>query len=129
MIITKLMQPKDTNQCGQAIIAMLGNISINEAIKIMGTAGLTRTKHLIDALKILGLKAGSEKLLRIPRGWVKPKLCIVHIGFGDRWKKHWTLWNGYEDCYYDPAIEVKIIEPFYEDGGARKLSYLEIKEK
>lgn len=128
MIIKKVIQPKGTNQCGQAIIAMLGNISIQEAIKIMGTAGLTRTKHLLIALKILGLKVGSDRLLRIPRGWIKPELCVVHIQFGSHWKKHWTLWNGHEDCFYDPAIEAKIIEPFYEDGGARKLSYLEVKE-
>ena len=128
MRIKKVTQPKGTNQCGQAIIAMLGNISIQEAIKIMGTAGLTRTKHLLLALKFLGLKVGSPKLLRIPRGWIKPELCVVHIQFGNHWKKHWTLWNGQEDCFYDPAIETKIIEPFYEDGGARKLSYLEVKE-
>ena len=129
MKITKLMQPKDSNQCGQVIIAMLGNISIQEAIKIMDTAGLTRTKHLIDALKILGLKVGSEKLLRIPRCWIKPKLCIVHIGFGDRWKKHWTLWNGYEGFFYDPAHESKLKEYFYNNGWTRMLTYLEIKEK
>ena len=106
---------------------MLGNTSIQEAIKITGKTGLTRTKDIIQALEKIELKAGSDRLLRIPKNWIKPMLCIVHIGFGDHWKKHWTLWNGYEDCFYDPAIEVKIIEPFYEDGGARKLSYLEIK--
>ena len=121
------MQPKGTNQCGQAVIAMLGNISIKEAIKIMGTRGCTRTKHILQALEKIGLKTGSDRLLRIPKNWSKPMLCIVHIGFGNHWKKHWTLWNGYEDRFYDPAIEVKIIEPFYEDGGARKLSYLEVK--
>ncbi|MCK4760206.1 MAG: hypothetical protein KAT69_09150 [Candidatus Aminicenantes bacterium] len=128
MNIKKLTQPKNTNLCGQTIIAMLGNISIKEAIKIMGTGGLTKTKHLLDALENLGLKVGSDKLLRISEGWIKPEICVLHIGFGNHWKKHWTLWNGYEDCFYDPAIEAKIIEPFYEDGGAKKLSYLEIKE-
>ena len=129
MNIKKLMQPKGTNQCGQTIVAMLGNITIEEAVKIMGKTGCTRTKDVIQALEKIGLKAGSDRLLRIPKNWIKPELCIVHIGFGKHWKKHWTLWNGQEGCFYDPAIKTKIIEPFYEDGGARKLSYLEVKEE
>lgn len=108
---------------------MLGNISIEESIKIMGTAGSTRTKHLIDALKILGLKTGSDKLLRIPKGWIKPKLCIVHIAFGERPKRHWTLWNGYEGRFYDPAFILTKGEYYYNNGWTWMLSYLEIKGK
>lgn len=127
MEIAKVMQPKDSNQCGQAIIAMLGNITIQEAIKIMGTRGCTRTKHVLQALEKIGLKAGSDRLLRIPKNWSKPRLCVVHIGFENHCKKHWTLWNGYEDCFYDPAVKAKMRETFYETIKGRMLSYLEIR--
>lgn len=106
---------------------MLGNISIKEAIKIVGTAGATRTKQIIQALRKIGLKPTSDKLLRIPNNWVKPGLCIVHIGFEFHWRKHWTLWNGC--CFFDPAIKSRVRETFYESGRAKMLSYLEIKGK
>jgi len=128
MEITKLMQPKGSNLCGQAIIAMLGNISIQRAKEIMRKHGCTRTKDVIYALGKIGLKASSDRLLRIPKNWSKPKLCIVHIGFGDHWRKHWILWIGDENCFYDPALKSKTRETFYESGWARMLSYLEIKE-
>ena len=128
MEIAKLMQPKGSNLCGQAIIAMLGNITIQQAKKIMGKQGCTRTKDVLQALGKIGLKAGSDRLLRIPKNWSKPRLCVVHIGFGHHWKKHWILWIGDENCFYDPAIKSKMIETFYESGRARMLSYLEIKE-
>ena len=106
---------------------MLGNMSIQKAAKIMGATGLTRTKHLLQALKMLGLEVGSDKLLLIPKDWIKPMLCIVHVGFEYHWKKHWTLWNGYENCFFDPAVKSKMKETFYDSDRARMLSYLEIK--
>ena len=129
MKITKLTQPEGTNLCGQTIIAMLGNISIQEAVKIMGKTGCTGTKDVIQALRKLKFRIGSDRLLRIPKNWSKPELCIVHIGYGKHWKKHWTLWNGKEGCFYDPADEVKIKETFYDNDWSRMLSYLEIKRE
>lgn len=127
MIIKKVTQPEGSNLCGQAIIAMLGNISIQKAIKIMGKTGCTRTKDVIQTLRKLKLRVGSDRLLRIPKNWSKPSLCIVHIGYGGHWKKHWTLWNGPEGCFYDPAFKLKKEENFYNNGWGQMLSYLEIK--
>ena len=129
MKVIKITQPKGSNQCGQAIIAMLGNISIHQATKIIGKTGCTRTKDIIQALEKIGLKAGSDRLLHIPKNWIKPRVCLVHIGFGNHWKKHWTLWIGDEDCFYDPAHKSKKKENIYNDGWARMLSYLEIRKK
>jgi len=127
--ITKVMQPKGSNLCGQAIIAMLGNIDIQEAIKLMEKTGGTRTKDIIQALNKIGLKAASHKLIRIPKNWKKPMLCIVHLGFGKHWKKHWTLWIGIKNCFYDPALSLIIRDNFYISCGVKMLSYLEIKGK
>ena len=128
MKITKLTQPKGTNLCGQTIVAMLGNISIQKAMKIMGKGGCTRTKDVIQALRKLKFRIDSDRLLRIPKNWVKPELCIVHIGFGNYWKKHWILWNGYENCFYDPAFKLRKKETFYNNDWTKMLSYFEIKE-
>lgn len=129
MKIKKLTQPEKSNLCGQAIIAMLGNTSIQAAIKIMRKTGCTRTKDIIQALMKLGFKTGSNRLLHIPKNWIKPELCIVHLGFGDHWKKHWTLWNGPENCFYDPAFKSKKNENFYNHNSGRMLSYLEVRLK
>lgn len=123
----KLIQPSDSNLCGQTIIAMLGNIDIREAIRIVGTAGCTRTKQIIRALIIIGYKSGSDKLLRIPKNWIKPELCIVHLGFNNHWKTHWTLWIGHENCYYDPAYKTYILDKFYQNNKTKIMSYLEIR--
>ena len=129
MEIIKLTQPEDTNLCGQTIVAMLGNISIEEATKIVGKSGYTKTKDVIQALRKIKLKSGSDRLIRIPKNWNKPELCIVHIGFKDTWKKHWTLWNGKEGCFFDPSYKVKIEETFYNNDWSKMLSYLEVKKE
>lgn len=84
---------------------------------------------MIRALDKIGLKAGSERLLHIPKNWRKPELCIVHIGFGFHWRKHWTLWIGIKNCFYDPALSLIIRDNFYISSGVKMLSYLEIKRR
>jgi len=106
---------------------MLGNMNISEAVKIMGTGGGTNTKQVIQALKRIGLKVGSEKLLRIPKKWTKPHLCIMHIGFENSRKSHWSLWIGYKNCYHDPALPFIIRDNFYFFSKVKMMSYLEIK--
>ena len=95
----------------------------------MGTKGGTQTKDIIKGLEKIGLKAGSDKLIRIPKNWKKPMLCIVHIGFVKSSKKHWSLWIGIKNCFYDPALSLIIRDNFYINSGVKMLSYLEIKRR
>lgn len=128
MIIQKLIQPNNSSLCGQTIVAMLGNISIPKAIEIVGKKGGTYTKDIIQALGKLGFETCSNKLIRIPKNWVKPALCIVKIRLNGTWRSHWTLWNGQEGCFYDPAFEPEVPEGHYvRRKEARMTSYLEIR--
>lgn len=95
----------------------------------MGKTGVTRTKDMIQALDKIGLKATSHKLIRIPKNWKKPMLCIVHIGFVKSSIKHWSLWIGIKNCFYDPALSLIIRDNFYINSGVKILSYLEIKRR
>ena len=120
------MQPEGTNLCGQTIVAMLGNISIQEAIEIIGKKGNTNTKQIIEALRKIKIKIFSERLLRITPVNPKSKLCIVKLTFEKSNKSHWALWVGKEECFYDPAFKFKIKEEFYRKCGVKESSYLPI---
>lgn len=83
-------------------MAMLLEISLEEAIELVGKRGQTDTKDLVTALRKGGIKVAER---RVPsRGQGLPSNCIVYA----RWpftKKsgHWLLrWQGRN---YDPATE------------------------
>lgn len=124
-----ICQPEGSNMCGQAIIAMLGNMTLYDAIEFLGTKGGTGTKIMVEALRAGGFKCG-DRLKRMSKDSVLPSLCIVHIRFKGHRKAHWSLWNGFENLFYDPAFSNLIThECFYAKQGARITSYLEIKRK
>jgi len=125
-----IQQPEGSNMCGQAVVAMLGNMTIYEAIELVGTEGCTTTKVIAEALRALGFKC-RNRLKRVSKFRALPKLCIVSVGFdGDNgsWGSHWIIWNGKEQLFYDPRHLYPVDEEFYYEVSGRITSYLEIKE-
>ena len=125
MEIPKLTQPEGSNLCGQTIVAMLAGISLKEAISATNSKGCTNTGDVISALKKYGFRFGSERLLRIPKNWERPNLCIVHLRFGKHWRGHFTLWN--DGYFYDPTFK-SILSPTFYDAihSCRITSYVEV---
>ena len=121
-----IQQPKNSNMCGQAIIAMLGNMTLYDAIKLLNTKGCTNTKMMAMALKDLNYQC-ENKLKRVSKNYIRPKCCILHLRFNGNKGGHWSLWNGHEKLFYDPAFSKPINnEDFYIENGAKITSYLEI---
>lgn len=86
--------------CGQAVIAMLANVSVDEVIAVMQNDKGTSAPLMREALKYYGIK--TAKRLKYTDGAVLPECCILGMqlpGYG-----HWSLY--YKDRFYDPEFGV-----------------------
>lgn len=115
MKINYILQPEGSNLCGQTCVAMVANVSIEEAIEAVGKHGLTNTRHLINGLRRLGIDC-DKKLLPVRRATFPP-LCIAKVRFKDSWKFHWIVLH--HGVRYDP-------QGFHLPSDARITSYLKI---
>jgi hypothetical protein len=109
MMITPVFQPKGSNMCGQACVAMAAGVSLSTVATIMGK-GPTTGKDLHHALKRFKIDS-SEKVVRIgpnSRIWKStqsryfdlPARCIAKCRSGNCTFSHWILiWDGKT---YDP---------------------------
>lgn len=116
-----LQQPEKSSLCGQACVAMIAGITLDESIKVFRTKGGTRTSDVYRALTTLGIKCG-DKLVRLKDGIQKPNICIVKLHFSDTKNTHWTVWN--HNHFYDPGLEFPIEE--YPKHLVRETSFLPI---
>lgn len=103
MIINLIRQPDNSNLCGQACVAMIAGISLNESIKLFNSKGTTNTKKVYYALQKRGISC-SNKAVRIKKN-NKPKLCMVIIHYSGCKNTHWCIWN--KNKYYDPVRGIR----------------------
>jgi len=129
-----VMQPTDFSLCGQACVATIAGVSLEESIKAFGTRGGTHSRHVIKACKQLGISCG-DKLIRLRKGTKKPDLCMVMFHFGDRINTHWVVFvrtkNIYGEnieAYLDPSHGLHFGYPKSEID-IRETSFLPIFEK
>ena len=118
MKINLIRQPDNSNLCGQACVAMIAGISLDESIKLFNSRGSTGTKTVYYALQKRGISC-SDKAVRIKNN-NKPKLCIVTIHYTGYKNKHFCIWNN--NKYYDPSrgIRAKL------DKFERETSFIKI---
>lgn len=118
MIISLVKQPEGSNLCGQACIAMIAGISLNESIKLFNSRGKTGTKKLYYALQKRGISC-SNKAVRIKNN-NKPRLCIITIHYTGCKTTHWCIWN--DNKYYDPVRGIRAKLDVFE----RETSFIKI---
>lgn len=115
-----IRQPKGSSMCGQACVATIAGVSLEESIKAFGgSKGGTRTKQVVNALRKLGVACG-DKLVRISKKNPKPSECMVVLRFDDCRYGHWTFY--FHGLYFDP--DIGIVKEYPE--GVRETSYLPI---
>lgn len=102
MIFVK--QPQPSSCCGQACVAMIAGITLDDSMKIFGTKGGTYAKNVIFALQELNVPCG-DKLIRISKHKNKSDFCIVLVHAKEDEKYlHWVVFeNG---TYHDPALGI-----------------------
>ena len=91
-------QPTDSKLCGQACVATICNISLEEAIMLVRKQGATRTRDLKRCLHAMGVPHGSRRI----RGMPKEGSALL-FWTGDT-GCHWTVWHNQK--HYDPAAGV-----------------------
>lgn len=114
--INYIKQPTDY-LCGQACVAMLAGVTVEEVVSVMKNDRGTGKKDIEKALKHYGISQ-AKTMTRADNNSVLPKVCILKVllpQYG-----HWILY--YDGKYYDP--EFGMMEELYHK--ARIQSYLEI---
>lgn len=115
-----VVQPVQSNLCGQACVAMLVNQSLDDVIKIMGR-GKTSYTDMRTALAWFGHTLGVTNRCRafINLDGVR-SLChnytLLRLHFtGVKNKSHWVIFDLREDMIYDPSLK----HPAYRDDYER----------
>lgn len=122
MIFRHVSQPKNSQLCGQACVASLLGVSLEDAIEKVGHSHGTKTKEIASALEL-------TKNRRV-RGVAKiPSLISIRRGKERNW--HWVLYEG--DVVMDPSLPWKVdFLPWFKlllETGGRITSYLDLTEK
>lgn len=91
--IFMIKQPDKSNLCGQCCLGTILDITLEEAIKLVGHKHATRTKELIKHFK-------TNKKDLTKKAIFNYSLCRVHFG-----KEKFTHWIIYKNGQiYDPCI-------------------------
>ena len=86
-----ILQPENSNLCGQCCLGTVLNITLEDSIKLVGHKKSTRTNELTKHFK-----NGNTKL---KKGFpTKYSLCKVY--YKDKKPTHWVLWEN--NRVYDP---------------------------
>lgn len=108
MKIRYIHEPTDL-QCGQAVLAMVLNKTVDEIIKYLGNERETTLKEMKITLSEFGVNISDERYLVIDRNEL-PEMCLLSLETPRCW--HWSLFcNG---KFYDP--EHGIIDDFPESN-------------
>ncbi len=114
--INYIKQPTDY-LCGQACVAMLAGVTVEEVVSVMKNDKGTGKKDIEKALNYYGISQ-AKTMTRADNTSILPKVCILKVllpKYG-----HWILY--YDGKYYDP--EFGLMDELYQK--ARIQSYLEI---
>ena len=93
---TYIKEPTDL-QCGQAVLAMLSDKSVEEIIAIVGTKRETTLKQMFYALDTLGIEYNTNRI-EITKNTTLPDVCILSLETPRCW--HWSLY--FKGTFYDP---------------------------
>lgn len=116
MEITYIKQPTDY-LCGQACVAMLAGVTVDEVIELINNDKGTSKKELSTALNHYGIQH-AKTMTKYQPEIILPDLCLLKLllpGYG-----HWAVY--YKGIFYDP--EFGVLEKCY--PKARIMNYLEI---
>lgn len=89
-------EPTDL-QCGQAVLAMLSDKTVDEIIDLVGTERETTLRQMFDALDTLGIGYEPSKIA-VNKKEELPKIAILSLETPRCW--HWSLY--FDGTFFDP---------------------------
>lgn len=103
-----IQQPAGSNLCGQACVAILLDIGLNQSIKLFGTRGGTKTRLLCRAL---GIKHRRLKVIKnldkLPNETIICKVTWNHKG------SHWIIVDKSRNLVIDPSLDQPTFYSWY----------------
>ena len=117
-----IRQHPATNTCGQACVAMVCGITLEEACMLTRTKGKTTTAHLKRALHAMGVEHDERRTLGHP-----PKDTTALLYWRSNVltsRTHWTVWH--KNKHYDPLCGVFRKTPEWLRLNARVTSHLRV---
>ena len=103
--------------CGQACVAMIANVSVEDVIRVMNNDKSTGKKDIERALAHYGIRQ-AKKMTKADNHTPLPSVCIIKALLPKY--SHWILYN--HGKYYDPEFGLTD-ELYYK---AKVQSYLEL---
>ena len=104
--VSYIHEPTDL-QCGQAVLAMLSGLSVDEIIGLVKTDRETNLKQMLSTLDTLEIGYISERKQVFEKQEL-PSVCILSLETPRCW--HWSLY--FKGTFYDP--EHGVMEDFPE---------------
>ena len=107
-------QPEHSSTCGQACVAMIAGITLDGSIKLFQSKSLTRTKQIVKVLHQLGFKC-KDKLERFGSRFIlhTDGIYLFKLTHNNKKGSHWVIWNGKENCWYDPLRQNKLHRDYH----------------
>ncbi len=96
MKIRYIHEPTDL-QCGQAVLAMALNKTVDEIIEYLGNDRETTLKEMKITLREFGMNISDEKCSVVDKNDL-PEMCLLSLETPRCW--HWSLF--YYGTFYDP---------------------------
>lgn len=117
-----IFQPPGSKLCGHACVAMVAGVNLERAIEVITHEKSTKTKEIIWALRVLGVRVHKLKRGNPPKG---------SVSIAKAWESHRKKWQGWHWVVIDK--NGNMLDPtwgaFLEVGDMYKItSYLEIHE-
>ena len=84
-------------QCGQAVLAMLGDKTVEEIVRLVGTERETTLSDMFGALTKLGISYRPDRVAVTDKSQL-PAICMLSLETPRCW--HWSLY--FEGVFYDP---------------------------
>ena len=88
-------------QCGQAVLAMISDSTVDNIISITGTERETTLKDMFSALNILRIGFNRSRI-QIFEKYQLPEICILSLETPHCW--HWSLY--FKGTFYDPEYGI-----------------------
>ena len=91
-----IKEPTDL-QCGQAVLAMLSDSTVDEIIRLCGNDRETTLNDMFAVLDMLGIRYKRKRVEVFEKSQL-PSICILSLETPRCW--HWSLF--FEGVFYDP---------------------------
>lgn len=118
-----VLQKPNSLCCGQCCVAMVAGIKLKDSCKVFGTRGVTTTKSVRRALKLLGYEV-SERMVSFRSESELPTTCLLSLRYPKEVQryKHWVVYH--DGLIYCPGLGIYPYAQLGSYGEAKCTSYL-----